>query len=168
MRTTISFDPSVRPVYAHLEPIVDLLLANGNQLARPYRWGENRTGYYCFLSKPIDFDLIESAFVLPQTVSLDRSEGSVECDVTWASIKGDMRPPRTAGIGQERSFDFEIKDFMNDSPDKKDNKFIGVGIALGVAIGCAIGLAIGNLALGIGPGIAIGLAIGAWMSKSRR
>jgi uncharacterized membrane protein len=166
MRTTISFDPSVRPVYAHLEPIVDLLLANGNQLARPYRWGENRTGFYCFLSKPIDFDLIESAFVLPQTVRLARSGGRVECDVTWASIKGDMS--RTAEIGQERSFDFEIKDSMSDSPGKKDGKFMSVGICFGVAIGCAIGLAIGNLALGIGPGVAIGLVIGALITKSRR
>jgi hypothetical protein len=49
---------------------------------------------------------------------------------------------------------------MSDSPDKKDGKFIGVGLCFGVAIG--------NLALGIGPGVAIGVVIGALMSKSRR
>jgi hypothetical protein len=42
------------------------------------------------LAKPIDFDLIESTFVLPETVRLARPEGSVECDVTWATIKGNM------------------------------------------------------------------------------
>lgn len=92
MVTTISFDPSTRPTYTHLEPIVDLLLQHGNQLARSYRWGENRSGFFCFLAKPIDFDLIESTFVLPETVRLARSEGSVECDVTWATIKGGMAP----------------------------------------------------------------------------
>jgi len=69
---------------------------------------------------------------------------------------------------QKRPFDFEIKDFMSDSPDKKAGRFIGAGICFGVAIGCGIGVAIGNLSLGIGPGIAIGVAIGAIMSKSRR
>lgn len=52
--------------------------------------GENRTGFFCFLAKRIDFDLIESTCVLPETVRLARSEGSVECDLTWASIKGGM------------------------------------------------------------------------------
>jgi hypothetical protein len=42
------------------------------------------------LAKPIDFDLIESTFVLPDTVRLARLDGSVECDVTWATIKGNM------------------------------------------------------------------------------
>ena len=65
MANELVFDPAVRPVYAHLEPIVDLLLKGGNKLALPYRWGENRTGYFCFLEKPIDFTLIESAFLLP-------------------------------------------------------------------------------------------------------
>lgn len=87
---TISFDPETRPVYAHLEPIVDLLLQSGNELARPYRWGENRTGFFCYLAEAIDFDLIESTFALPKTVRLARSKGSIECDVTWASIKGRM------------------------------------------------------------------------------
>lgn len=100
MRTPILFDPFVRPVYAHLEPIVDLLLANGNALALPFRWGENRTGFFCSLSKPIDFDLIETTFSLPSTVRLARVEGNVECDVTWACIQGgpalDARTFRTA------------------------------------------------------------------------
>lgn len=87
---SIPFDPLVRPVYAHLEPVVDLLLQHGNELALPYRWGENRTGYFCHLVKTIDFELIESELVLPSHVRLSREEGSVECDVTWASIKGSM------------------------------------------------------------------------------
>ena len=74
----------------------------------------------------------------------------------------------TAGFGQERPFDFGTRDSMSDSPDKKDSKFLGVGIGFGVAIGCGIGVAIGNLALGIGPGVAIGVVIGSLISKSRR
>jgi len=90
MATELKFDPAIRPVYSHLDPIVDLLLQGGNLLAREYRWGENRTGYFCFLQKPIDFDLIDATFTLPPSVRLDRDQDGVECDVTWASIKGGM------------------------------------------------------------------------------
>lgn len=87
----VTFDSSVRPVYSHLEPIVDLLLRSGNRLARDYRWGENRTGYFCFLQYPIDFELIESSFELPEFIRLDRENDAIECDQTWASIRGGMR-----------------------------------------------------------------------------
>lgn len=87
-KSEIIFDPTARPVYLHLEPIVDLLLANGNQLSREYRWGENRTGFYCFLKRSLDFDLIERTFELPSFVRLNREEDAIECDRTWATIRG--------------------------------------------------------------------------------
>jgi hypothetical protein len=65
MKQKISFDSVVRPVYSHLDPAVELLLEEGNELARDYRWGENRTGYFCLLLRPIDFDLIEAKFEVP-------------------------------------------------------------------------------------------------------
>ena len=86
----ITFDSKVRPVYSHLEPIVDLLLTNGNSLSHEYRWGENRTGFYCHLQHRLDFDLIESTFEFPSFVRLNRQNDSVECDQTWASIVGGM------------------------------------------------------------------------------
>lgn len=89
-KTPIIFDPTVRPVYTHLEPIVDLLLNNGNRLARDYRWGENRSGFYCFLQQPLDFKLIESTFELPSFIRIDRENNSIQCDQTWASIRGGM------------------------------------------------------------------------------
>lgn len=90
MRIELVLDEAVRPVYMHLEPIVDLLLKSGNKLAIEYRWGENRTGFFCHLEKPIDFALVESAFVLPVFVRLHPEAGSIECDVTWATIRGGM------------------------------------------------------------------------------
>lgn len=84
----IKFDKrSIKP-YEHLEPIVDFLLEKGNQLSRQYRWGENRTGYFCFLEEPIDFELIEKEFSLPSYIRFDREGNSIECDKTWVSIKG--------------------------------------------------------------------------------
>ncbi len=76
--------------YEHLEPIVDFLLLNGNTLARDYRWGENRTGYFCLLVNPIDFDLLLREFNFPPYVKFVISENSIECDKTWSSIKGDV------------------------------------------------------------------------------
>lgn len=72
------------------------------------------------------------------------------------------------GSARSGPFDFEIKGFMRDSPDKKDRKFMAKWICYGTAIGCGIGGAIGNLSLGIGPGAAIGFAIGTLILKSRR
>ncbi len=89
-KTLITFDPSVRPVYSHLDHIVDRLLRNGNRLTRDHKWGENRTGFYCFLQDPLDFDLIENSFELPEFIRLNRQEDSIECDRTWASIRGGM------------------------------------------------------------------------------
>ena len=88
----ITFDPQVRPVYSHLEVIVDALLKSGNHLAYEHRWGENRTGPYCHLAKPLDFALIENTFELPPFVRLNRQKDSIECDQSWASIVGSMSP----------------------------------------------------------------------------
>lgn len=87
MKRKIVFDSTVRPVYVHLQAIVDLLLSAGNELARDYEWGENRTGYYCLLRKTIAFDLIEAEFEIPEFVRMERGSGSIECDKTWASIR---------------------------------------------------------------------------------
>jgi hypothetical protein len=87
-KRAIVFEPHVRPVYAHLEPIVDLLLTHGNRLAHKYRWGENRTGPFCHFSDALNFDLIENTFEIPPYIRLDRQNGSIECDQTWACIVG--------------------------------------------------------------------------------
>jgi hypothetical protein len=85
---TIKFDKkSIKP-YEHLDPLVDFLIENGNELSRNYRWGENRTGYFCLLVKPIDFDLIGSEFFLPSYVRLMSDSNAIECDKTWVSVKG--------------------------------------------------------------------------------
>lgn len=92
MKANINFDPAVRPVYLHLEPIVQLLLEHGNELARSYRWGEDRTGFHCLLSKGIDFDLVRKEFEIPDFIRLDVENDAIECDITWASIKGNIAP----------------------------------------------------------------------------
>jgi hypothetical protein len=86
----ITFDSRIRPVYSHLDPIVDLLLANGNRLAHEFKWGENRTGFFCHLRKDLDFDLIDKTFELPPFVRQHRENNSIECDKTWATIVGGM------------------------------------------------------------------------------
>jgi hypothetical protein len=90
MKKKILFDPCTRPVYSHLEPIIDLLLGQGNTLAHKYRWGENRTGFFCHLAKPIDFKLIEASFELPPWVRLTGERDAIECDKTWTTIQGCM------------------------------------------------------------------------------
>lgn len=90
----IVFDSRVRPVHSHLDPIVDLLIQHGNLLARDFRWGENRTGFYCFLQHPLDFDLIEKYFEIPSFIRFDHQNDAIECDYSWATIKGGMEIKR--------------------------------------------------------------------------
>jgi hypothetical protein len=88
VRQSLPFEPAVRPVHSHLDPIVSLLLAHGNQLSYDFAWGQDRTGYFCHLQKPLDFDLIEATFELPDFVTLRREDDAIECEKTWATIRG--------------------------------------------------------------------------------
>lgn len=87
-RIEVVFHPDMRPVHAYLEPIVDILVASGNQLAHDYRWGEDRTGFFCHLARPMDFNLIEATFTLPAGIRLDRAGDVLECDLSGATIRG--------------------------------------------------------------------------------
>ena len=79
MKVKLSRDDFVGlPRYALLDPILDLLLAHGNQLATTYRWGSNPTGYFAILRKPIDFDLIERSFEFPTSTVLNKRYGEVD------------------------------------------------------------------------------------------
>jgi hypothetical protein len=92
-KRTIAFDPSVRPIYSHLEPIVNLLLAHGNRSAHDYVWGENRTGPFCHLREALNFDLIERSFEIPSFIRLLKDGNSIECDASWATIVGGWHGP---------------------------------------------------------------------------
>lgn len=64
--------------YEILEPILQLLLNNGNEINTDYRWGSNPTGYFCILKNKIDFDLVEKTFKLPSSVQVMRQYGSID------------------------------------------------------------------------------------------
>jgi len=91
MKKSIIFDPSVRPVYNHLVPIVNLLLNNGNESSHDYLWGEDRTGYFVHFKRPIDFGLIEASFEIPEFIRLDKSLDTIECDKSWVTIRGGVK-----------------------------------------------------------------------------
>ncbi|MCC4225764.1 hypothetical protein LL295_19925 [Vibrio campbellii] len=64
--------------YKILNPILELLLETGNEVFTDYTWSANPTGYLCILKKPIDFDLIESRFVLPKSIHFNKRCGEVD------------------------------------------------------------------------------------------
>ena len=73
--------------YAHLEGVIDFLLESGNSLAHSYRWGSNREGYCCYLSRPIDFNGLDSVFYFPDTIVLGRSRNVIYCERTGCIIQ---------------------------------------------------------------------------------
>jgi hypothetical protein len=96
MKQPIVFDHDARPIYSHLEPIVDWLLDQGNRLSHAYRWGADRSGYFCHFKNTLDFDLIEVTFDLPPYVRINRETLSIECDQSGARITGPVHSDQFA------------------------------------------------------------------------
>lgn len=74
-------------VCSHLTPILGLLEARGNSYDRSkalYR--DKYSEYQKEVSKPIDFDLIEESFEIPNFIVLDRRRKSVLCQTCWCAI----------------------------------------------------------------------------------
>lgn len=88
---TIKYDKKSNKPYDHLEPLINFLINNGNSLSRDYRWGQNRSGYFCFLEKPIDFSSIEMEFSIPNYIVLDREHDRIDCNKTWTTIVGNVQ-----------------------------------------------------------------------------
>ena len=79
--------------FTHLVPLIDLLVAHGNQplaMTRANRWGFYRTqgGWMCAMRDPIDFSLIRRSFELPPSIRLNPAADAIYCDRTWIEIKG--------------------------------------------------------------------------------
>ncbi|WP_101758981.1 hypothetical protein [Oceanicoccus sp. KOV_DT_Chl] len=87
MKTTIEYNPNAQPPYAHMETLVDFLLANGHSLARADRWHNDMAAQICFVKEPINFDLIEQTFELPPCIQLSKDRNAIECDITWRTIQ---------------------------------------------------------------------------------
>lgn len=73
--------------YAHLDPIVDILLSEGNSIVLGNkRWQKTKDGWLCVLAKPIDFSLIKCKLKLPPSIKLYPDRNSISCDITWSAI----------------------------------------------------------------------------------
>ncbi|WP_296554738.1 hypothetical protein [Pigmentiphaga sp.] len=79
--------PEGQPLYAHLEVVVDYLIANGNSLAHTYRWGSNREGYFCHVLNSINFDGLVAAFNFPSSVVFGRERNVVYSKKTGCIIQ---------------------------------------------------------------------------------
>ena len=75
------------PKYNILEPILKLLLSNGNKIATEYRWESSPTGYFCILKNKIDFELIEKTFVVPSSIQLLRDCGEIDYGIGTVVIR---------------------------------------------------------------------------------
>jgi hypothetical protein len=78
---------SERP-FAHLQPIVDVLIANGNSYAHASGFFRTQAGWLCELKRPLDFDLIGRIFLLPDSIELVEANGSIWCRNCWSEICG--------------------------------------------------------------------------------
>jgi hypothetical protein len=84
--------PPGHPLHSHLEPIVDFLIATGNSLTHPYRWGSNREGYFCHFVRPIDFSALVDSFEFPTTIVLGVGQNVIYCQNTGCTIQTENSP----------------------------------------------------------------------------
>ena len=75
--------------YQNLEPILHELLLTGNKIATEYRWGQDRTGFFCILRFPIDKALVLSNFELPSEVYFS-NDGSLWSGMTGCRIRAQI------------------------------------------------------------------------------
>jgi len=76
---------------SHLVPVLLALVGAGNELRydTPYfGFLPQPHGWYCELIGPIDFDLLEARFELPDTIHLDREHDLISDDGNQAEIYG--------------------------------------------------------------------------------
>jgi hypothetical protein len=85
---SVSKDPH-RP-YAHLVPIVDALVRDGNVPVDGETFYLDRDGWRCDLAKPINFELVEQMFDLPESILLSRANDAILCQNSWIEIKGNV------------------------------------------------------------------------------
>jgi hypothetical protein len=90
-RKITAFPEAGEADYSHLQPIVDFLIEKGNKSVNKYLWGNNRTGYFCHLNDPIDFDELETVFELPESIKWNEKNQSIDCYNTYSLIKGDNK-----------------------------------------------------------------------------
>nr|WP_086939402.1 hypothetical protein [Thaumasiovibrio occultus] len=87
MKVVITSTPNAaEPSYQNLEPILRYLLDLGNAIATDYRWGQDRTGYFCTLTYRIDKAAVLSKFTLPSDVYFSDS-GALWCGATGCRIQ---------------------------------------------------------------------------------
>ena len=75
------------PDYSHLNKLVEFLLESGNKPKHEYLWGVNRTGYFCHLTKDIDFNAVQTHFDIPPSIQLCEPEQRISCMNTYSNIK---------------------------------------------------------------------------------
>lgn len=83
-------DEAAERPFENLLPIVDALVAGGNEWTSPtgpfYR---DRDGWRCDMADPIDFEMIEELFELPRSIELAPARGTILDRNTWVVIEGD-------------------------------------------------------------------------------
>jgi hypothetical protein len=76
------------PPFQHLVPIIEALIEGGNEPVSSDWFCLDQDGWCCLLKNPIDFDLLESKFEFPSSISLSRKDNSILDTQTWIEIKG--------------------------------------------------------------------------------
>lgn len=87
-RTILEISNGWRDNHAHLDLLVDAMIAHGNRVKSG--WERNPNGAIIVMKKKIDWELLNQLFVIPKEVVYEDAGkyNSVRCDVTYNLIMG--------------------------------------------------------------------------------
>jgi hypothetical protein len=72
--------------YAHLELLVEALVAGGNGVETPF--SPSQGGMWCLMSQPLDESLCTRAAIDNPSITFDRVDDSLFCKHCWAVVYG--------------------------------------------------------------------------------
>jgi len=96
MKTVIKqFSPNLkRPYekpYEHLQPIVEALIASGNEPLNSSVWVQSRDGWRSDFKRPLDFNLLNELFEFPKSIKLMNESDKIFCQNSWIDIRGNIK-----------------------------------------------------------------------------
>lgn len=75
-----------KPIYSHLDIIVDWLLLHGMTQTSPERWMNTPGGWICTLKGNVNFDVLSEVFDFPESIHLDRKNTTIVCLASYSDI----------------------------------------------------------------------------------
>ena len=100
MRVIIERLPEGGTGFAHMQPLVDAMIQDGNRVKAG--WMLEKDGWSIYFADPIDFDMVSERFDLPASIRVAREQDGILCELTWSQMcGGSFQAPNSADLQKD-------------------------------------------------------------------